>query len=949
MAESAVASVLRPLGTVAAEEFAFLRGVHANADRLRDQLRRILRDADAKRRAGGRNSETITNWVVDVREAAYDAENALEKADLLNRRRGRRRGFTGVLPWCADLAALHSFGKEIVRVQTKIRDIIDSAAANGIVDPGPGKTSMPTYSAEDHEVTCYDDDSFVVGLDQERSKIIEELTDENIVQISVVSIVGMGGSGKSTLARTIYKDSRIKQHFDALCWLGVPQEYRFLDLIKGIAKRIIMDIPREKIKDGEGTSMDGEMKDQLTVEALEKMNDVEVSELVRKELQHRRFLVVLDGVWPVWEGNSNSYIDIERIIRVFPDLNNGSRIMLTTRDHNVANHVNKRNSIHSMEFLDEKKSWELLEKKAMQPYQNVSSCDRSRLTPIGKKLAVKCKGLPLALVVLGGYLSMNLDYDVWSGLVDNLDWEAREKDEPIWKILEKSYNDLPNHHLRYCFLHLASFPEGYIIRIKRLIKLWVAEGFIPERPNRTMEDTAREYINKLAQKCILQVVDRSKVDGSIKSVALHVILRDWCIKEARRDGLFNIWRNTRGPEVVHYSSDSIPTYRVAVHNFSDSGQNVASNPIPNLRTIWLFGLLPMPLDLPRWKFLRVVDLYGIKDLERLPPGIGKLLHLRYLGLPNDGHRSIAIPSSVSDLLNLQTLDARNSRTTSLPRYFWDVPTFRHIYLTDVYKWFAPKVGCLTSLQTLHFSGVCVLEDIEKCVRSRQRDNARARNRCAVANNRRKWAAMIEALSGMEQLVFLHLESLYSVGGLREMAMFPQRLIKVLSGNSRLRIRVLELSGRCHTRMPINHFTKLPCTLRKLKLKASRLPADPMPVLGGLPNLVVLTLEDAVYQGEDITCKENGFPRLQYLTFNCFRHVKAWNVEVGAFPRLIQLNLVKSFDEITTPPQGLLHVPSLKELQMLSRAKFKDNVSEANIQSLRGRGCEVKINYTDDMF
>lgn len=376
-----------------------------------------------------------------------------------------------------------------------------------------------------------------------------------------------------------------QQHFQALCWLVVSQKYRFLDLIKDVAKRII-DIKREKNrekrnKDGEGTSKDGEgtSKDakgtgkdgertgkdgkennQLTIEALEKMDEEEISELLRKELAHRRFLVVLDDVW-----RCNSYSEINRIISLFPYVNNGSRIMLTTRDLSVAKHVSKRNSIHQMKLLDAGQSWELLEKKAFQQNQNFSPSDRSQLTPIGKKLTVKCNGLPLALVVLGGYLSRNLDYNIWLRLVDNLDWEARKDDEPVWDILARSYNDLPNHHLKSCFRYLASFPEDHIIRVNKLSKLWIAEGFVPERHNRTMEDTTREYANELAQRCMLQVVDRSKVDGSIKSVVLHDILRDWGIKEASREGFFNIWCNTTVPVVY---SDSMPSYRIALHNFS---------------------------------------------------------------------------------------------------------------------------------------------------------------------------------------------------------------------------------------------------------------------------------------------------------------------------------------------------------------------------------------------
>lgn len=944
-----------------AEEAAFLRGVNADADLLRAELRRMqcfLRDADARRR--GSNSERVTNWVVDVRAAAYEAEDALEEADLLARHRALRRGCSGVLAWCAHIAALHRFGQKIRRVRARIQEISDGAVAYGIANLGEASISV---FPQDLDVTPppyeYDlrwaggHDSWVVGFRKERNEIIKELIDTKTLQVFVVSIVGMGGSGKSTLAKKIYNFLHSQQHFQAFCWLAVSQKYRFLDLIKDVAKRII-DIKREKNseernKDGEGTSKDGEGKskvgegtgkdgkgtgkdgkqtDQLTIEALEKMDEEEIIELLRKELAHRRFLAVLDDVW-----RCNSYREINRIIDLFPDVSNGSRIMLTTRDLRVAKHINKRNSIHQMKLLDEGQSWELLEKKAFQQNQILSPSDRSQLTPIGKKLAVKCNGLPLALVVLGGYLSRNLDYDIWLRLVDNLDWEARKDDEPVWDILARSYNDLPNHHLKSCFLYLASFLEDHIIRVNKLSRLWIAEGFVPERHNRTMEDTAREYTNELAQRCMLQVVDRSKVDGSIKTVVLHDILRDWCTKEASREGFFNIWCNTTVPVVY---SDSMPSYRIALHNFCGHSQIVVS--MPKLRTLWLSGSLSNALDLCSLTFLRVLDLYGIKDLERLPSGIGKMMYLRYLGLQNNGDKPISIPSSVSNLLNLQTLDVRNSTLSSLPRYFWDVPTLRHIHLTDVYRWAAPEAGRLLSLQTLHFSGVCSLYDIEEIPLIKHKRAARGANKSTKKANDREWTFLIEALPEMKQLVFLHLESWYSASGKRKRAMFPKRLITALSGHNCL--RVLELSGELHWSQPLSHLAMLPCNLKKLKLIGSRLREDPMPVLGKLLNLVVLTLEYGSYQGETMTCTADGFRRLQYLAFNEVYHVRHWNIEAGAFPSLIQLNLIFSFREMTVPPQGLLHVKSLQELHLHpGDSKY---VSLQNIEKLRGIGCKVNI-------
>ncbi|SPT20162.1 unnamed protein product [Triticum aestivum] len=951
MAESAVASVVRAFGTLAAEEAAFLRGVHADADLLRAELRRMqcfLRDADARRRAGGRDGARLTNWVVDVRAAAYDAENALGEADYLARRRRLRLGFSGALVWCADVAALHTFVVNIRRVRARIREISDGAVAYEIADLGE-TTTVSADLQEQEEVIPYDlswnsaDSNLVVGFHEERNNIFRELMNHKICQICVISVVGMAGSGKSTLARKIYSDPRVKQHFHSSSWISVSEKYRFLDLIKDIARRI-MGITRKNIfkeekkdQEGEGAISDGDTNiagrlKEVAIEELENMGEEDVKELLREFLAHRRFLVVLDDVW-----KSNSYSKINRILGVLPDVNNGSRIILTTRDMDVPKHVARMKSIHEKKLLNERESWELLEKMSFPEYQNVSSANRSHLMPIGKKLAVKCKGLPLALVVLGGYLSRNLDYDIWSGLVDNLDWEARKNDEPVWNIIARSYNDLPNHQLKSCFLYVASFPEDHVIRVAKLCKLMISKGFVPHRSNRTMEDTAREYIKELAQRCMLQTVERSKWHGSIKSVVLHDVLREWGIAEARREGLFNIWSNPTDSEAP---SDSITAYRIALHNFVGCAEiNVA---MPKLRTLLVFFMLPAVSVLCRLKFLRVLDLYGLKALKLLPSGIGNLIHLRYL-LEKCGSGLVGIPSSASDLLNLQTLDARGSTVKSLPRLFWNIPTLRHMFLSEVNHWVPPEVRCLGSLQTLYLCEVSMFRDVKSYVSHKQRSRAISANYSIARRNEKIWAAFLRSLEQMEQAVLLHLES-WEVGRRRGSGsrirgqVFSAELISSISRHRHL--QVLELAGRW--KHGDSQLSKLPHGLKKLKLIGSELNEDPMPLLGVLPNLVVLVLEDNAFKWNSMTCDAGGFPRLRHLTIDGIKSVESWNVEAGAFPSLTHLNLISSFTGLSLPPLGLLHVTSLKTLLLKRHTWNGSTTSSSNVSKLEEMGCKVII-------
>ncbi|KAL2553434.1 Disease resistance protein RPP13 [Forsythia ovata] len=99
---------------------------------------------------------------------------------------------------------------------------------------------------------------------------------------------------------------------------------------------------------------------------LYEMQIEELKETLNKKLQCNRYLIVIDDVW-----ETNAW---EEVRRVFPDKNNGSRIILTTRLSNVA------------EVFGEE-------------------CCPSELVEIGITIAKKCKGLPLALVVIGGLLN----------------------------------------------------------------------------------------------------------------------------------------------------------------------------------------------------------------------------------------------------------------------------------------------------------------------------------------------------------------------------------------------------------------------------------------------------------------------------------------------------------------------------------------------------------------
>jgi hypothetical protein len=110
---------------------------------------------------------------------------------------------------------------------------------------------------------------------------------------------------------------------------------------------------------------------------------------------------------------------------------------------------------------------------------------------------------------------------------------------------------LPNHHLKSCFFYLASFPEDFQIKVSVLIKLWIAEGFVPLAPKHKQEETAHMYVAELAQRSLVQVTRRSMAHGWIEEIRVHDILHEWCIEEARQDSFLEVLHEISGHVAFH--------------------------------------------------------------------------------------------------------------------------------------------------------------------------------------------------------------------------------------------------------------------------------------------------------------------------------------------------------------------------------------------------------------
>ncbi|KAL2553215.1 Disease resistance protein (CC-NBS-LRR class) family [Forsythia ovata] len=653
--------------------------------------------------------------------------------------------------------------------------------------------------------------STMVGFDDDFHQIKERLVGQSSM-LKIISIVGMGGIGKTTLARNVYNDSYIVHHFDIRAWTTLSQKYNVQELL---------------------TSLLNSMTD--VGHKLYQMKIEELKETLNKKLQCNRYLIVMDDVW-----ETNAW---EEVRRVFPDKNNGSRIILTTRLSNVAVYADSSSPVHRMNFLSLEQSLKLLNKEVFG-----EECCPSELEGIRTTIAKQCKGLPLALVVIGGLLNKSEKTRAyWEYVAKNVKSAVTGNYDDFVEILSLSYNHLP-HHLRTCFLYMGVFPEDYVIHVSYLIRLWVAEGFLKLIIPKSLEEVAKEYLEDLIDRNLIMVQDRS-YSGELKTCSIHDLIRDLIVRKAQEEKFLHVMNQ----KVEIFPGIIKNQRRLSIHR--EIRFDVGDMYDSTVRSLLHLadGLLSINICFP---LLRVLDARNI-TFSMFPIEIVQLVNLRYIALIYTGKRKI--PASISKLCNLQTLIVfrrlrfGKDRILYLPSEILKMPQLRHL-LVEAGFLPCPSDSGNGNLQTL--TGVidfrCTKEALGRI------PNLKTLGISYRYGSRTKWSIYC-----LENLVNLHqLETL-------KCRFVPKSWIRQLV------LPAVDLA--------------FPPNLKKLTLSGCRISWKNMSTCGSLPNLEVLKLKYFDFEDSVWKTNEGEFRKLKFLHIGCY-NLEFWEVEGTHFPSFQCLSL-----------------------------------------------------------
>ncbi|KAK8928371.1 putative disease resistance protein RGA3 [Platanthera zijinensis] len=704
MAEIVATSLLKfvsdQLATKALSEFALLTGADKELRKLERTLSTIqdvLEDAETRQV----KERALRSWLRKLKDLAYEADDVLDdfatkamklKPGIEADMKEKVRTFLSIPK---NIAFRRKISLRVKEINHKLDEVAEERSKFHLKEGSLMGNSSKLESGLVREGTgSFITESEVYGREEDKEKIVSLLLKPftHGSEIGVVSIVGLGGLGKTTLAQLVYNDERVRDRFEKQMWVCVSDEFEIRRLIG-----LIM----ESVTGSEFSPTN--------------MDTMQLS--LAKQLQGKRFLLVLDDVW------SESQEKWDKLRTLLAVGGKGSQILVTTRSERVAS-IMGTVSPYRLLNLTLNDCWLVFERRAF-----AMGVERnSNLIEIGREIVKKCGGVPLAAKALGSLLRFKRTESGWLAVKDSELWKlSGDENYEILPALKLSYDHLSSF-LKQCFTYCSIFPKDYEIDVNILVNLWHAEGFLkPSDGQMDLQQIGLQYVDELLERSLFQ---KSMDEGGVvREIKMHDLIHDLARSIAGDECSIvdpsssnkTLSQNSRYASFICnekplsaslqslYDAKKLRTlylHAKAAENKEEEKRvnevldSIASN-VNLLRALRLtrYPLKSLPDSFKKLKHLRYLDLSNT-SLDSFPPCISTLQNLKTLNLSSTNIESI--PDSIGNLCNLSTLDLRYcSHLSSLPSSIGQLKSLLEIDLSRSRIKSLPESICvLSNLHTL---------------------------------------------------------------------------------------------------------------------------------------------------------------------------------------------------------------------------------------------------------
>ncbi|XP_021740778.1 disease resistance protein RPM1-like [Chenopodium quinoa] len=897
-------------------EVSLIYGLRGEVAAIHDELSSIkILLKNAEERAD--EDDSVKEWVRQVRMLAHEIEDVIEEYNLLS----KGNEFFGKVKKIVPLNK-RTIAKTIESLRKKAVDIGQRKTNYRFDSVIQQAGHFCNFEGSTHQSTILSvgmiEESELVGAETAKEDLIgllglQEFEDS---RISTIAVTGMRGLGKTTVVGSVYNDELVRDYFPIRAWVPVSRPYNHVGILRSMLKQFY-ESPSEIEQFGE-SSYDSDASNSTIYPILEGINSMEERSLLcrlKKFLSEKRYLVVFDDVQ---DEELATYV---KMALPFYD-NKASKILITTRYENVARTwaEGSNQGLYKLKPLPSVEAWKLFCKRA---FRNNQGNSYPFLDGRAQEIVKRCQGMPLIISEMGRFLSTKLDnLEVWKKKSESPGFCLRQDHPGIYKhLIRSSYHDLP-HYLKPCLLYFGLFPEGCLIGQARIIRLWIAEGFIIVEggngvsANLTPEELAEKYIKQLVDMNLVK--ECTDATGRSKNLQVPIILHEIILSKITELGFCQTLSEKNNSTSTE---EFVKPRRLSIHmdhSFHDADHQVIQNITKtksSIRSLLYAKMYVQPavstnLFSKNFLLLKVLD-FSNALIYNLPNEVGELLNLHYLCLRNT--QVSRLPSSLGKLEYLQTLDLKHTLISELPSDLNKLRKLRHL-LTYSYK-YDPAY----SLHTQKLTGVKLPEKaLEKCGELQKLAFVDVGHRSMVVKELRNLRQLRRL--GITELKFEDGKDLCAaieeMQCLQTFSVYSKNLSEFIDldhfQSPQLALKCLYLNGplkSCCTGWILELHS-----LVKIRLRWSRLEVDPLPLLETLPNLVELQMLEA-YNGDNLIFVNGGFKKLKILHLLDLRNLKSLSICKGALP-LLQLMAIGESPKLQVP-LGIKHLSKLETLNLFN--------------------------------